>query len=58
VDLEGSLAIELFAGIYLRAGAAVERYGYVLRPEPATRKVAGGALDQYLHLFARVGYSL
>lgn len=57
IDVELELAAALLWGFDVRLGAALERYGHDLQPEPGDSKVAGGALDQYPRLHLRLGYS-
>ncbi|HKE15365.1 MAG TPA: hypothetical protein VKB80_10890 [Kofleriaceae bacterium] len=56
-DADLELSAALLWGFDLRVGAALERYGHDLQPEPGDARVAGGALDQYLRLFLRLGYT-
>jgi hypothetical protein len=57
LDVELALAAALLWGFDVRLGAALERYGHDLQPEPGDSKVAGGALDQYPRLHLRLGYT-
>ena len=57
LDVELDLAAALLWGFDVRLGAALERYGHDLQPEPGDSKVAGGALDQYPRLHLRLGYT-
>lgn len=57
VDVEGSIAVPLRRGFDLRAGAALEQYGYDLDPQPGDPMVAGGATDRYPRLFLRIGWA-
>ena len=57
LDVELELAAALLWGFDVRLGAALERYGHDLQPEPGDSKVAGGALDQYPRLHLRLGYT-
>jgi hypothetical protein len=56
-DIEGAVSARLFGGFDVRAGAALEQYGYALKPEPGDMRVAGGAVDRYPRFFLRLGYS-
>jgi hypothetical protein len=56
-DADLELSAALAWGFDVRVGAALERYGHDLQPEPGDARVAGGALDQYLRLFLRLGYT-
>ena len=55
-DAELGLSAAIGWGFDVRAGAALERYGYALHPEPGDAKVAGGALDQYMRFSLQLGY--
>jgi hypothetical protein len=57
LDLGLELSAALLWGLDVRAGAAVERYGHALEPEPGDPRVAGGALDQYLRFYLRLGFT-
>jgi hypothetical protein len=57
LDVELEIAAALLWGFDVRLGAALERYGHDLQPEPGDSKVAGGALDQYPRLHLRLGYA-
>lgn len=57
IDLQLELAAQLRWGLDVRAGAALERYGFALNPEPGDTRVAGGALDQYTRFYVRVGFT-
>jgi hypothetical protein len=56
-DAELEMSAALLWGFDLRAGAALERYGHDLQPQPGDANVAGGALDQYPRLYLRLGYA-
>lgn len=56
VDAELALAAKVMGRLQIRAGMAIELYGYALEPEPGDANVAGSALDQYLRYFVSVGY--
>lgn len=56
VDAGLWLARPLKERFELRLGAALERYGYDLAPEPGDMRVAGGAVDQYLSVSLSLGY--
>lgn len=58
LDLQLELSAALRWGLDLRAGATLERYGHALNPEPGDTHIAGGALDQYLRFYLRLGFTL
>jgi hypothetical protein len=53
-DLEAAITVTLLRGMAVRAGGAIEQYGYDLAPQPGDMRVAGGAVDRYPRLFLRV----
>ena len=57
LDLELELSAAIGWGFDVRAGAALERYGFALDPEPGDARVAGGALDQYARFYVRLGFT-
>lgn len=57
IDGELELSYALMLGFDVRAGAALERYGHDLDPEPGDPRVAGGALDQYPRFYVRLGFT-
>jgi hypothetical protein len=57
IDAELELSYALMLGFDVRAGAALERYGHDLDPEPGDPRVAGGALDQYPRFYVRLGFT-
>ena len=57
IDGELELSYALMLGFDVRAGAALERYGHDLAPEPGDPRVAGGALDQYPRFYVRLGFT-
>jgi hypothetical protein len=57
LDLQLELSTSLRWRLDLRAGATLERYGHALNPEPGDTHIAGGALDQYLRFYVRLGFT-
>ncbi|MFO0552231.1 MAG: hypothetical protein U0271_27840 [Polyangiaceae bacterium] len=56
IDVGGGLAIPLVRGLELRVSAEYIRWFYAFGPVPGDSYVAGGALDEFVHLEGGLGY--
>lgn len=56
IDLGGGISIPIVAGLDARIMAEYVRWFYAYEPEVGDAFIAGGALDQYIHLQVGPGY--
>lgn len=57
IDGNAALSIKLYRWLEVHLGITLLHYFYTMNPEPGDRRVAGGAIDQYLNFDLRVALS-